>query len=629
MAEPVNFSRAAIKNIYSSYASLTLEKAQSDAGVDISGPGTIEILPAGISGRSLAIQQQPLSGPAPPKASTPPMHVAIVGAGVAGLYASMILQSVGIKVDVLEASDRTGGRLYTHKFNDGGEWDYFDVGAMRFPHTDLMQKTFDLFDLLDIPKLKYSISRDTNFMLYNNVRKRKSDLNRTAWLDDPFKVFGSLPKPWVEEDPSILLYRAVHPWLIRLRDAHLIENPKEQDLEMRKIFQEVDRYSTRSYLNIKMEYPFEIINWIETTTFGTGWFDRAFVGGSETIIKSMEAFLNQKEPQVDIKTNHQVTAVKLNEAEPGADDPIKQYPYFTVSFLKPSQSATTPLPSQDTYSHVIFAIPPPCIRMIDTSTCELDFAQRQALREIQLAPSSKIGMKFKTAWWKDPSVGITEGGQSTTDRVARTIVYPSQGNFTSTVLIVSYCWTQDSLAIGALMDKEGSPPYERLKQVMLEDLAEVHKFPLEKLIQEYEHMYPFDWSHNPNSIGAFGLFGPSQFNKVYPSFARPAARGQMHFIGETFSTIHGWVAGALESAERGVTQLVQLAKQNQDSFPPPPPTPGKGVPTEDQEPINADPLEAIKVIWKPQYLVDEVHMLGQVALSLKLQKDEFKLQIPL
>lgn len=50
--------------------------------------------------------------------------IAIVGAGVSGLYAAMML-GVNCKVDVYEASDRIGGRLYTHQFEHGGKWDYF------------------------------------------------------------------------------------------------------------------------------------------------------------------------------------------------------------------------------------------------------------------------------------------------------------------------------------------------------------------------------------------------------------------------------------------------------------------------------------------------------------------------
>lgn len=59
------------------------------------------------------------------------LPVCIIGAGVAGLYTAMILQDLGIPYDLLEAGNRVGGRLFTHKFKAGKEYDYF-VSAIGF-----------------------------------------------------------------------------------------------------------------------------------------------------------------------------------------------------------------------------------------------------------------------------------------------------------------------------------------------------------------------------------------------------------------------------------------------------------------------------------------------------------------
>jgi hypothetical protein len=66
----------------------------------------------------------------------------IVGAGMAGLYIALILDTLdipGISFDFFEASDRIGGRCLTHEFSKIPH-DYYDIGAMRFPDIKVMSR---------------------------------------------------------------------------------------------------------------------------------------------------------------------------------------------------------------------------------------------------------------------------------------------------------------------------------------------------------------------------------------------------------------------------------------------------------------------------------------------------------
>ena len=56
-----------------------------------------------------------------------PDVVGILGAGVGGLYTALILQSLGIPFEIIEVSNRIGGRLYTYKFkhDKAGKYDYY------------------------------------------------------------------------------------------------------------------------------------------------------------------------------------------------------------------------------------------------------------------------------------------------------------------------------------------------------------------------------------------------------------------------------------------------------------------------------------------------------------------------
>ncbi|CAE6459827.1 unnamed protein product [Rhizoctonia solani] len=544
-----------IRRTYVEYLVATYQADTVSPIIRIGGPAGGILLPS----KTSATDTRPIN------------KVAVVGGGVAGLRAAMMLGS-NFNVDLYEAGDECGGRLFTHHFEGGGEWDYFDVGAMRFPKTELMKPVFDLFKELDLELPKYHILDDNNRRAFNLQTHTIRDLTISTYANDPFKVGisngGTVPDHYAKQNPGQLLYDVLKP---------LIELLLEDRGAGFKRLKELDYHTTRSYLRQEAGYPPALIDYIETMSYGTGWFDRALAetvfeelcfqydqddprklewycvkGGSSVIIKKMRDKLEGPDyTTVKINTKHRVTAAVYND-NATADEPM-----ITISGLNSSGDKSSKF--SEGYSHVIFALPPPCLRTIDLSTCHLDYEQRNALRMVSIGPSCKIGIKFKTAWWNKPGIDI-KGGQSTTDRMARTIVYPSYGDGKSTVLIASYSWTQDAVALGAWIQGRGTAAETRLKELMLADLAYVHKgqITLEELEDEFDEIFPFDWTHNPNTMGAFGVFGPDQFRQYYCALTRPAAGGHMHFVGEAISTIHGWVAGALESAGRGVMQVLEL-----------------------------------------------------------------------
>lgn len=144
---------------------------------------------------------------------------------------------------------------------------------------------------------------------------------------------------------------------------------------------------------------------------------------------------------VRIFTEHRVTAVKYHPGRrPGEQTPV------AVRGERPrSGNAGYEGFGDPTYSHVLFTIPPPCLLAIDLSACRMDLLQRDAVRQVSIGPSCKIGMKFNTPWWSSGQHGLTiNGGQSSTDRPVRTVVYPSYGGGQSTTLITSYTWCEYS-----------------------------------------------------------------------------------------------------------------------------------------------------------------------------------------
>ncbi|KAM3064639.1 hypothetical protein ACMFMG_007580 [Clarireedia jacksonii] len=73
------------------------------------------------------------------------IKVCIIGAGMAGLYIAYILKKLNItdvSFEILEASDRVGGRAFTHHFTNFSQENhqFYEVGAMRFPRNHVMER---------------------------------------------------------------------------------------------------------------------------------------------------------------------------------------------------------------------------------------------------------------------------------------------------------------------------------------------------------------------------------------------------------------------------------------------------------------------------------------------------------
>ncbi|KAF9648711.1 hypothetical protein BDM02DRAFT_3269303, partial [Thelephora ganbajun] len=112
---------------------------------------------------------------------------------MAGLYTPMIFESLGIPYQIVDADtrERVGGRIFTYHFPGGGPYDYFDIGAMRFPRTPFMKRTFDLAEerglpVKLIPYIRKMVGPSPNTLLfYNNARINNGI---PSVMDNPFGI---------------------------------------------------------------------------------------------------------------------------------------------------------------------------------------------------------------------------------------------------------------------------------------------------------------------------------------------------------------------------------------------------------------------------------------------------------
>ncbi|KAK3168533.1 hypothetical protein OEA41_004981 [Lepraria neglecta] len=491
--------------------------------------------------------------------------VCIVGAGISGLYAALILDHLEVPYDILEAADRPGGRILTHYFSTR-KHDYYDIGAMRFPKVPPMERTYDLFKRTKVPLIDYHLSGKNTPKSYNGITVYPNEAGDFPTKGDPFRVSesngGSVPDDRIDTI-STVMEDAFRP----LREAL-----KEGDAESFKLFEKFDDLTVREYLSQEMGLDFHTIQWLEETDSATGLFDTAF---TEAVMDSIAFDYSEEEEEewksVEGGTNLVTQAViDMIKTKPRYNKRVTRMAFDRKAKSEEMMVVTTNYDEEPRrYATIINTTTLACLQRVDTTDLELSSTVKIAMRTLHYDSSTKVAIKFDNPWWIS-KFGITEGGVANTDLPIRVCVYPSYNIHDKldepAVLLCTYTWSQDATRIGSLVNLDSPRGEDELKGLLLYNLARLHSTG-----SSFEEVYAmikgsyithhgFDWAMDDFSSGAFALFGPGQFRSLYPHLVRPAADSRFHIVGEASSANHAWIVGSIESAYRGVWNFLERFK---------------------------------------------------------------------
>ncbi|CAN5363566.1 NAD(P)/FAD-dependent oxidoreductase [soil metagenome] len=428
------------------------------------------------------------------------MTVAIVGLGIAGMRAAMLLEAAGHDVLLFEARDRLGGRMQTidfgdgTKFESGGEWIDSDH-----------ERVFTLLHELGIDSESSHGER-----LY--VVHGESCLESQLWngaLEDQLRFEASAGE------------------LARELRQPAWANVEVPQLDIATLSQFIDQNAhtpegrwllTATALSDEGDDPDQIslLGWL---VFYQKYMQRQggemssarIAGGAAALFEKMSANL-----RTETRFEHELVRVTQN-----SDNVVLEFSNGSTALA----------------DHAILTVPPrPLERVVFEPA--LSAAVRCAIEGCLMAPILKICLAFDRAWWTDK--GWNGGMQC--DLPIQQTWDATRGE---TPVLACYVCGRAARSLGLEPDA-----VERA----LADLTQIHPEAKEHFLRGWV----YDWSRDPYCEGGFSCVAPGYVLKHMGHIAR--AEGRVHFAGEHTSAWTGFIEGALESAERAV-QEVQGADQ--------------------------------------------------------------------
>jgi monoamine oxidase len=450
-------------------------------------------------------------------------HIAIVGAGLAGLTCGYRLKQAGIPATIYEATGHVGGRCHTiRNVFDQGQIAEMGGELIDTDHTDIIQLAQELgLQLDDLQQFDTGTVENYFFRGHHYTSAQAIADIQQIWpqLQDDANAAG-FPTQYnsFTHRGFVLDHMSIKQWI----NAYVPGGEKSKLGMLLDVAYTIEfGVETEAQSALNLIYLIAFGDQQDPLLFGSS-DERYHVRGGNDQIATLLA--NKLADQVQL---HQVL-VALKQNHNGS---------FTLTFT--SDAATHDVVADK----VVLTIPFSVMRAkVDYSQAGFSLLKRTAITELGMGTNTKLQLQFNHRIWR----GLGFNGTTYADTGYQNTWEPSRAQPGLAGLLVDYTGGK----IGASFTDAHTPQFyaQRFLQQIEPVIPGISAQWNGKVTLAY-------WTGNPWTLGSYSYWKVGQYTKF--SGIEGVAEGNCHFAGEHTSVSNqGFLDGAVETGQRAASEIV-------------------------------------------------------------------------
>ncbi len=449
--------------------------------------------------------------------------VIVIGAGLSGLNAALILESAGLKVKIIEATDRFGGRVHTAKEENVPGHPELGANGIGGGYARLLNAA-QKYDVNIAPYRPRTEPRkgEILYAIKNNMILPEDWENHSA---NPFPEGFRKGSP---TSPAWSVYSKLNPLPKNDLTAWQNEEYEMWDRSVTSVLKDEGfsdeairlAVSTNSSYgvdgdSISVMMYFQILNFISQQAAFNGKGGAA-EGGNQRIPEAMGAAFRQ-----DVMFN----------------SPVK-----SIASEKDAVKVTLDNGRKMKAHRVLCTLPNAALRRI-SMTPSPNPLQNKAIQSLSYTPCVQIHYVPNKKYWEDDGLPPSMWCDTLAGRFMALKNDPQQPDRVTSC--VAYLNSNVALTIDKMEQKDAIATVTKTLETMRPSLS-----------GSLDFVYYWTWVNNPYAGGAYAYWKPGQITEFAKGIAQP--NGRIHFAGEHTAKVNRGMEGAMESGERAAYEILEI-----------------------------------------------------------------------